>query len=131
MHVTIRMMRPNVSTFGSNATETARPNASGRGYDASWKAAAAKFKRTHPFCLGCEALNRRVATEVVDHVVPHKGDAEVFWNASAWQPACRWHHAVVKQKLERLFLQGTIAAEALWLDSGAAVSISIREGHGG
>jgi 5-methylcytosine-specific restriction protein A len=120
----IKMMRPNISTFGGNADN--RPNASGRGYGGSWKAAAGKFKRAHPCCLGCAALNRKVATAVVDHVLPHRGDREVFWNASMWQPACRWHHEVVKKKLEHLFLQGTIAADALWLDSGAAVSISIR-----
>jgi 5-methylcytosine-specific restriction enzyme A len=124
--VTIKMMRPNISTFGSNATGNARPDASGRGYGGSWKAAAARFKRAHPHCLGCAALNRKVATVVVDHVVPHKGDQELFWNASMWQPSCRWHHDVVKKKLEYLFLQGTIAAGALWLDSGTAVSISVR-----
>jgi 5-methylcytosine-specific restriction protein A len=122
--MTIRMLRPSVSTFGGNAGN--RPGASGRGYDARWKAAAAKFKRAHPFCLGCAALNRKVATEVVDHVVPHMGDQEVFWNKAMWQPSCRWHHDVVKKKLEILFLRGTIAADALWLDSGAAVSIGIR-----
>lgn len=119
-------MRPNIPTFRNNpGNADNRPNASGRGYDARWKAAAAKFKRTHPCCLGCAALNRRVATEIVDHVVPHKGDQEVFWNASMWQPSCRWHHDVVKKKLEHLFIQGVIAPAALWLDSGTAVSVSI------
>jgi 5-methylcytosine-specific restriction enzyme A len=128
----IKMMVPDIPTFRSNpGNADNRPNASGRGYGGSWKAAAAKFKHAHPYCLGCAALNRKVATEVVDHVVPHRGDQEVFWNKAMWQPACRWHHDVVKKKLEHLYLQGSIAAEALWLDSGAAVSISVLHGGSG
>ena len=120
--MTTRMLRPRIAPLGHNQ----RPGASGRGYDAKWHAIAAEFKRRHPHCLGCAALDRKVATEVVDHVVPPKGDSEVFWNVSMWQPSCRWHHDVVKKRLETMFVHGTIDAAALWLDSGSAVAISIR-----
>ena len=123
----IPMLRPAIAALRPNR----RPDASDRGYDAKWKAAAAEFKLRHPYCLGCAALGRKIATEVVDHVQPHKGDQEQFWNTSMWQAACRWHHDVVKKQLEAMFIRGTISADALWLDSGAARSISMHEARVG
>jgi 5-methylcytosine-specific restriction protein A len=122
-------LRPRIAMLGPDPRigNADRPNARGRGYTSKWDAAAAKFKRAYPRCLGCAAVGREVATEVVDHVVPHRGDAELFWNVEQWQPACRWHHDVVKKRLEAMFDQNTITAAALWLDSAMAVAISKRE----
>ncbi|WP_338056068.1 HNH endonuclease signature motif containing protein [Thermanaerosceptrum fracticalcis] len=29
---------------------------------------------------------------VVDHIRPHKGDYELFWDESNWQPLCKQCH---------------------------------------
>jgi 5-methylcytosine-specific restriction protein A len=105
-----------------------RGNSRDRGYDAQWDRASLLFKRSHPLCLGCEALGRVTATAVTDHVVPHKGDAARFWDQSLWQPACRWHHDVVKQRLELMFERGALLLADLWLDSAVAVALSKRLG---
>ncbi|MGU3494226.1 HNH endonuclease [Xanthobacteraceae bacterium A53D] len=39
--------------------------------------------------------------EVVDHVVPHKGDEELFFDRDNLQPLCKAHHDGAKQRIER------------------------------
>ena len=62
--------------------------------------------------------------EVVDHIVPHKGDTALFWDRANWQAACRWHHDVVKQAMERQWQGGAIGASALRLDSPQAATLT-------
>ncbi len=102
-----------------------RGTARARGYGARWDKASIGFKRCHPLCLGCEAIGRVVPTEVTDHVEPHKGDMAKFWNAAMWQPSCQWHHDVVKQMLERRYAQGELEVADLWLNSAAAVRLTL------
>lgn len=32
--------------------------------------------------------------EVVDHIVPHKGDLSLFWSRSNWQSLCKRCHDI-------------------------------------
>jgi len=47
-----------------------------------------------------------------------------MWNEANWQPSCRFHHDVVKQRLESLFAQGVITAPDLRLNSVKAVELT-------
>lgn len=67
-----------------------------------------------------------VAADLTDHVEPHKGDQAKFWNSSMWQSACKWHHDVVKQRLELMWARGEIGLADLWLDSPAALALAER-----
>ncbi len=60
----------------------------------------------------------------MDHVVPHKGDQALFWDANNRQPACDWHHSVVKQQLEARFAKGELGPGDLRLDSPVAVALT-------
>jgi len=40
------------------------------------------------------------AASVVDHIVAHRGDQELFWDQSNWQSLCKPCHDSEKQKLE-------------------------------
>jgi 5-methylcytosine-specific restriction endonuclease McrA len=117
------------------AYDAERGGARQRGYGARWDKVSAGFKRAHPLCLGCEAIGQVRATDVTDHVEPHKGDMVLFWNSEQWQPACQWHHDVIKQQLEGLFSRGMLAVADLWLDSTIAVRLTLelieRRGAGG
>ena len=42
-----------------------------------------------------------VAANVVDHIVPHKGDLHLFWNQGNWQSLCTTHHNAAKQAHEK------------------------------
>lgn len=61
-----------------------------------------------------------MATEVVDHVVPHRGDHDLFWDEDNWQASCRWHHDVVKARLEYDFALGRVDPNDLSLGSDEA-----------
>lgn len=101
-----------------------RGSARDRGYDARWDVAAKAFRRSHPLCLGCEAVGRIEAAEVTDHVIPHRGDMDVFWDQAWWQASCGWHHSVVKQMLEALYAQHKVTKADLWLNSAKAIELT-------
>lgn len=69
-----------------------RGTAAQRGYNAAWRRARLAFLRQHPWCVMCEQEGKLVPAEVVDHVIPHKGDYERFWDLSNWQALCKRHH---------------------------------------
>ena len=52
-----------------------RPSAARRGYGSRWRRARAAFLALHPLCASCRAQGRVVPATVVDHVVPHRGEA--------------------------------------------------------
>lgn len=71
-----------------------RGTAASRGYDSRWRRARAAYLRAHPLCQGqAQAHPNEVrAATVVDHVVPHRGDDERFWDESNWQALCSECH---------------------------------------
>lgn len=73
-----------------------RPSARERGYDARWDKARAGYLAKHTRCVKCgEPAN------VVDHIVPHRGDNRLFWSSANWQPLCTACHSSIKQREER------------------------------
>lgn len=103
-----------------------RGSAHERGYNSRWAKARVTFLHSHPLCIGCLALGRTEAATVVDHVDPHHGDPDKFWDTSMWQPCCKWHHDSVKQRLEVMYAAGRIGLSDLWLNSGTAIKTSKR-----
>lgn len=59
-----------------------------------WRRARRAFLRDHPLCAECGRGGRTTLATVVDHVVPHRGDPERFWDESNWQPLCTRCHNV-------------------------------------
>lgn len=53
-----------------------------------------------PLCAMCERLGRVTAADTADHVVPHRGDPELFWNG-ALQSLCASCHSSLKQQQEK------------------------------
>lgn len=74
--------------------EQERGNSHERGYTRQWSKAAAAFRQRHPTCAMCEAAGRVTASAVVDHIHPHRGDAELFWDEANWQALCASCHGV-------------------------------------
>jgi hypothetical protein len=101
-----------------------RGSAASRGYNEAWVRASRGHKAKHPLCRGCEAVGRTTAVYVTDHVVPGTSGTAEFWNSARWQSACKWHHDVVKQRLERMWLDGRITVDDLWLDSPIAIALT-------
>lgn len=69
-----------------------RASAHARGYGRRWQAASRGYLNAHPLCVRCEAAGQVTAATVVDHVVPHRGDQTLFWDAINWQALCKRCH---------------------------------------
>lgn len=114
------------SALGFATHDEQRGSARKRGYDSRWDRRAMAYKRANPLCLGCQAVGRYEATEVADHTIPHKGNRRLFDDPDNLQPSCKWHHDVVKQKLELMWLGGEIDDHELRLDSETAKGLTTR-----
>lgn len=66
-----------------------------------WRKASKAFLKRNPLCAKCEKIDHVAAANVVDHVIPHRGDLKLFWDQGNWQSLCRSHHSSDKQAEER------------------------------
>ena len=80
------------STNGNSELTTSRGSASERGYDKRWERARKVFLAEHPMCADCLRRGWYTPATVVDHIVPHKGDQDLFWDDRNWQPLCKACH---------------------------------------
>lgn len=78
----------------------------------AWREASAAWLQRYPICVLCLArgkVNERASedtctqqrTLVVDHVEPHRGNEQLFWDQSNWETLCRLCHDVDKQRHEQ------------------------------
>jgi 5-methylcytosine-specific restriction enzyme A len=76
-----------------------RPSARQRGYDSKWQRESKAFLALpqNRYCrCGCGRL-----ADMVDHIIPHRGDMRLFWDRSNWQPlASSPCHSRFKQRAE-------------------------------
>ena len=79
---------------------------------AAWARASAAYRAAHPVCEMCESASARVT----DHIRPHKGDLELFWDADNWQALCKRCHDSVKQQIDRTGFHTQVGADGWPLD---------------
>ena len=70
-----------------------KKNAAERGYNGAWNKARKFFLAAHPYCAACQRGGKVRGANVVDHIVPHRGDKGRFWDRGNWQPLCKRCHA--------------------------------------
>lgn len=73
-----------------------RPSARQRGYTAEWERESKAYLAVYSSCRRCGRT-----ANLVDHIEPHKGDQQLFWDRRNWQPLCTPCHSGAKQRLER------------------------------
>ena len=74
----------------------------GRFYDRRrWRRASKLFLRENPLCRMCQEVGRARLAQVVDHIEPHRGDPELFWDQENWQGLCATDHSAAKQAQEK------------------------------
>lgn len=71
-----------------------RGSANERGYTKQWSRTSKRFLMENPLCVQCESERFVRAAQVTDHIIPHKGNMELFWNQDNWQPLCKRHHDI-------------------------------------
>ena len=82
-----------------------RQSACNRGYDTKWQRARLAYLAKHPLCCECERENVVELAVVVDHIQPHKGNKQLFWDSSNWQALCVRHHNIKTGQERKQFNQ--------------------------
>lgn len=57
-----------------------------------WRMGRLHFLTRNPLCVECSKNGRAEPAKVVDHIQPHKGDSELFYNSQNWQALCKPCH---------------------------------------
>jgi len=69
-------------------------------YNHKWSKQRSYFLQDNPLCVMCQNQGTIKQASVVDHIIPHKGDLQLFWDISNWQSLCKRHHDSDKRKIE-------------------------------
>lgn len=97
----VKVLGSGLGHDGQPSWRAGKDSAASRGYGHRWRTARAGFLAQNPLCAGCERLGRVTEAKVVDHIEPHRGDQEKFWDRSNWQSLCASCHSGEKQREER------------------------------
>ena len=65
-----------------------RPTAYQRGYTNAWRRYRQAFLIKSPLCVECTKQGLIREATVVDHITPHKGNKDIFWDESNHQSLC-------------------------------------------
>lgn len=93
-----------------------RGSASERGYGYRWQKTSKGWLRSHPLCVAAQANGLIVPADLVDHIIPHKGDMALFWDPNNWQSLSGDAHLRIKAVLEHRWMLGEIDDKDLRLD---------------
>ena len=63
-----------------------------RGYGYKWQKYRAMFIKDNPICVTCLADGVVEVATVVDHIKPHRGDYDLFWDTANHQALCKRCH---------------------------------------
>lgn len=81
---------------------------------ARWQARRARQLSAEPLCRTCHLLGRTTAATIADHVIPHRGDAKLFFEGDL-QSLCDADpfrcHSRVKQREETLGFSPAVDAD--------------------
>ena len=70
-----------------------RQTSTQRGYGSAWQRVRLSYLQRNPLCVACSQQGRVTAASVVDHITPHKGDKQLFWDSDNWQALCKPCHS--------------------------------------
>lgn len=66
---------------------------------AAWERRRQALFADDPLCRMCKQRDEVTIADTADHVVPHRGDPELFWHGEL-QPLCASCHSRLKQREE-------------------------------
>lgn len=97
----LTMLKPRLGTAAVNNLKVQTPGSwngarsSSVFYNHRWRKARDSYLLRNPLCVHCLKEKRATAENLeVDHVIPHRGDMELFWDESNWQTLCKSHHSI-------------------------------------
>lgn len=63
-----------------------------------WKKRRKRYLSKNPWCAECLKNKRLTYAEILDHIIPHKGDWDLFINPDNLQGLCAKCHGLKSQK---------------------------------
>jgi len=69
-----------------------RDSAHKRGYNRTWQKQSKVFLSQAKWCRKCMADDKYNIATVVDHIIPHRRNKELFWDKTNWQALCKRCH---------------------------------------
>lgn len=67
---------------------------------ATWENLRLTRLQEEPFCRFCTRKGLKIPAGVVDHIEPHKGDEDLFYDYDNLQSLCKPCHDGAKQRME-------------------------------
>ena len=64
----------------------------------AWRSMSKNFLEEYPVCARCGR-----PAEIADHIIPHRGDKELFYNELNLQPLCRSCHGAKTMRENNFF----------------------------
>ncbi|WP_236233223.1 HNH endonuclease [Pseudomonas tohonis] len=95
-----------VAVAQAGSWRTANQSSTQRGYGYRWQQAREQFLRDNPLCVYCQREGKVTAATIVDHIIQHCGDQDLFWDQTNWQGLCVPHHSSDKQREENAARRG-------------------------
>lgn len=83
----------------------------------AWHRIRARQLIQEPLCRLCKEIGIDEPAAVADHIIPHKGDWNLFFDAGNIQSLCIAHHNSAKQQIERLGFSTQIGKDGWPIDS--------------
>lgn len=65
-----------------------------------WKGIRRKQLSREPFCRYCAEQGLETRARYADHIIPHRGDPNLFFDDNNLQSLCETHHNATKQSEE-------------------------------
>jgi len=82
----------------------------------AWRQRRARQLAREPWCAYCAREGRQMRASVADHVLPHRGNAELFWTGRL-QSLCMACHSANKQQVEKIGYSSNIGVDGWPLDA--------------
>lgn len=83
---------------------------------ADWQRIRRQRLAMEPHCRMCVAEGRQTAATVADHIKPHRGRCELFFDIANTQALCAPHHNREKQQIEVRGYSSKIGADGMPAD---------------
>lgn len=71
-------------------------------YTYKWAKASKRYRTLNPLCVPCLLMDRTMAASCVDHIVPHQGRQDLFWDKGNWCSMCWVCHSIKTRSEDRL-----------------------------
>jgi 5-methylcytosine-specific restriction endonuclease McrA len=104
-----KQFKPNHSVTGSKKFD-GRKNITDL-YDSDWERYRLKFLKVNDKCYCCGN-----PSNVVDHIVPHKGDVKLFWKEENYMPLCDSCHNTITARFDKNYRDNSLHRKIQYLN---------------